>query len=149
MYSKVNQLYTYIVLFGRQVMSDSLRPHGLQHVRLPCSSHIRIYIHVYTHIHIHIYIYIYMGFPGGSDDEESACNVEDLGSIPRLGRSPGEGHGNLLQQSCLGNPHGQRRLTGYSPWGHKESDTTEWLSIAQHVCVCRYIYTHTYVSALL
>ena len=39
-----------------------------------------------------------------SDDKESACNTEDPGSIPRLGRSPGEGNGNPLQYSCLGNP---------------------------------------------
>ena len=43
------------------------------------------------------------GFPGGSDSRESACNIEDLGSIPGLGRSPGGGHGNLLQYSCLEN----------------------------------------------
>ena len=51
--------------------------------------------------------------------------------IPGLGRSPGEGHGNQLQYSCLENPHGQRSLAGYSPWGHKESDMTEQLSTAQ------------------
>ena len=55
-----------------------------------------------------------------------------MGSIPGLGRSPGGGHGNPLQYSCLENPHGQRSLTGCSPWGHKESDMTEWLSTAQH-----------------
>ena len=44
-----------------------------------------------------------MGFPGGSDSEESACNVEDLGSIPGLGRSLGEGNGYLLQYSGLEN----------------------------------------------
>ena len=44
-----------------------------------------------------------MGFPGGSDGEESACNAEDLGSIPGLGRSSGEGNGNALQDSCLEN----------------------------------------------
>ena len=49
-----------------------------------------------------------MCFPAGSDSKESVCNVEDLGSIPRLGRSPGGGHGNSLQYSCLENPHGQR-----------------------------------------
>ena len=42
-----------------------------------------------------------MGFPGGSDGEESACNAEDLGSIPGAGRSPGEGNSNPLQGSCL------------------------------------------------
>ena len=58
-----------------------------------------------------------MGFPGGSDSKESTCNVGDLGSIPGLGRSPGGGPGNLLQYSCLENPHGQRSLANYSPWG--------------------------------
>ena len=43
-------------------------------------------------------------FPGGSEGKESACNAEDLGSIPRLGRSPGEGNGYPLQYSCLENP---------------------------------------------
>ena len=51
---------------------------------------------------------------GGSDGKESACHAGDLGSIPRLGRSPGGGHGNPLQFSCLGMPHEQRRLSGYS-----------------------------------
>ena len=40
------------------------------------------------------------GFPGGSDGKASACDAEDLGSIPGLGRSPGEGNGNPLQYSC-------------------------------------------------
>ena len=70
------------------------------------------------------------GFLGGSADKESACNVGDMGLIPGLGRSPGGGHGNPLQYSCLENPHGQRSLMGYSPLGHKESDTTERLSTA-------------------
>ena len=43
-------------------------------------------------------------FPGGSDGKESACNVGDLGLIPGLGKSPGEGNGNPLQYSCLENP---------------------------------------------
>ena len=45
-----------------------------------------------------------MGFPGDSDDKESACNAGDLGSIPRLGRFPRGGDGNPLQYSCLENP---------------------------------------------
>ena len=69
-----------------------------------------------------------MGFPDSSADEESTCSSGDLGSIPELGRSPGGGRGNLLQYSCLENPHGQRSLVGYSPCGHKESDMTEQLS---------------------
>ena len=44
-----------------------------------------------------------MGFPGGSAGKESPCNAGDLGSIPGLGRSPGEGNGNLLQYSGLEN----------------------------------------------
>ena len=66
-----------------------------------------------------------LGFPNGSNGEESACNVADQGSIPGLGRSPGGGHGNPLQYSGLENPHGQRGLVGYSPWGLKELDTAE------------------------
>ena len=75
---------------------------------------------------------VFLGFPGGSESKEFTCNVGDLGSIPGLGRSLGGGHGNPLQYSCLENPHGQRSLEGYSPWGHKESNTMKRLSTAQH-----------------
>ena len=88
---------------------------------------------------------MFLGFPGGSDGKESACNVGNLGLIPGLERSPGEGHGNLLQYSCLENPHGQRSLEGYSPWGHKESDTTERLSTAQHIYVCVCVSLSLYI----
>ena len=76
-------------------------------------------------IHTHTHTYIVTPFPGGSDGKESTCNVGDLGSIPGLGGSPGRGHGNPLQYSCLDNLHGQRSLVGYSSWCHKESDMTE------------------------
>ena len=69
-----------------------------------------------------------LGFTGGSDGKESTHNGGDLGSVPELGRSPGEGHGNPLQYSCLENPHGQSSLVGHSPWDRKELDTTEQLS---------------------
>ena len=72
------------------------------------------------------------GFPDSSAGKESACNAGDLGSIPGLGRSPGGRHGNLLKYSCLENPQEQRSLVGYSPWGHKESDTTERLNTAYY-----------------
>ena len=68
---------------------------------------------------------MYQEFPGGSDSKESSCNMGDLGLIPGLGRSTGEGHGNPLLYSCLENLQGQRGLAGYIPWGGKESDTTE------------------------
>ena len=71
------------------------------------------------------------GFPGSSAGKESACNAGDPGLIPGLGKSPGGGHGNPLQYFCLENPHGQRSLAGYSPWGCKESNMTERLSTAQ------------------
>ena len=48
--------------------------------------------------------YSQRGFPGGSEGKESACSTGDLGLIPGLGRSPGEGNGYPLQYSCLGNP---------------------------------------------
>ena len=53
-----------------------------------------------TFLYVH---FIFLSFPGGSDGKESACSAGDLGSIPGLGRSPGEGHGNPLQYSCLEN----------------------------------------------
>ena len=75
---------------------------------------------------------MFLDFPSGSDGKESTCNAGDLGSIPGLGRFPGGGRGNPLQYPCLENPPGQRRLQAtYSPWGHKELDTTEQLSTAQ------------------
>ena len=64
-----------------------------------------------------------MGFPGGSHDKESACSVGDLGSIPGLGRSPGEGKGYLLQYSGLENSMD-------IPTGRKESDMTEQLTLS-------------------
>ena len=71
----------------------------------------------------------FTGLPWWLSGKESACNAGDQGSNPRLGRSPGGGHGNPLQYFCPENPHGQRNLLGYSPWGHKESDMTE---VAEH-----------------
>jgi len=66
-----------------------------------------------------------MGFPGGSDSKESACNSGDPGSNLGLGRSPGKGNGSPLQCSCLENPQGQRSLAGYRPWGCRELVVTE------------------------
>ena len=71
-----------------------------------------------------------MGFPGVSDSQESVCNAGDLGSIPGLGWPAGGGHSNSFQYSCLENPHAQRSLMGYSPWGHEELDMTKWLRTA-------------------
>ena len=62
------------------------------------------------------------GFPGGSDGKESACKAGDLGSVPGLGRSPGEGKGYPLQYSGLENSMD-------TVHGVAESDTTEQLSL--------------------
>ena len=70
-----------------------------------------------------------LGFPGGSAGKESTCSAGDLGSVPGLGRSPGEGKGYPLQYSDL-----EYYIAIYhwlcSLWGHKESDTTQRLSLS-------------------
>ena len=66
-----------------------------------------------------------LGLPGGSIGKESTSSAGDLSSIPGSERSPGGRHESPLQYSFLENPHGQRSLVGYDPWGCKESDTTE------------------------
>ena len=84
---------------------------------------------------------------GVSDGKESACKAGDPGSIPRSGRSPEEGHGNPL--FLPGESYRQRILAGYSPWGQKESNTTEGLTVTKEnqiaqvkefaalLCICR------------
>ena len=65
-----------------------------------------------------------LGFPGGSDGKESACNAGVTGLVPGLGRSPGERNGNPLQYSCLGNSM-DRGAWGTTVHGvAKESDRT-------------------------
>ena len=71
-----------------------------------------------------------MDFPGGSDGKESAFQVGDSGSIPELGRFHGEGNGNPLQYSCLENSMDRGAWGGHSPWGHKELDTIERLTLS-------------------
>ena len=75
--------------------------------------------------------YIYRereSFAGGASVKNSPADIRDIrdaSSTPVSGRSPGGGHGNSLQYSCLENPHGLRGLAGYNPQGHKELDMTE------------------------
>ena len=91
---------------------------------------------------------VFLGFPDDSDWKESACNVGDLGSITGLRRAPGKGNGNPIWYSCLENPHGQRNLEGYFPWGCKESDMTEWLS-QKHTTTLRWLYHQWSVNFVL
>ena len=72
------------------------------------------------------------GFPGSAGVKNTPTNAGDTGLIPGLGRFPGKGNGNPLQFYCLENPHGQRSLAGYSSWGCKELNTTEWLHTHTH-----------------
>ena len=66
-----------------------------------------------------------MGFPGGSEGKESACNPGDLGSIPGSGRSPGEGNGNPLQYSCLENP-----MDGGAWWATIHGVAKSWTQLS-------------------
>ena len=87
---------------------------------------------------------VFLGFPCGSAGKESACNAGDLGFIPGLGRSPGEGKGYALQYSGPGEFHGL-----YCPWGCKESDTTEWLSLtSQHWGLFHWVSSHQVTKVL-
>ena len=74
-----------------------------------------------------------IGFPHSSVDKESACNAGDLGSIPGLGRSPGEGDGNSLQYSCLENPMDRGAWQALQSIGSQESDMTYLLN--HHIIV--------------
>ena len=75
------------------------------------------------------FIMMFLGFPGGSDGRESACKARDLSSIPGLGRSPGEGHSNPLQYSCLETP-----MDRGAWWAivHEVTESSTWLSIWAH-----------------
>ena len=122
------------LLHGRQI------PYHLSHQGSPQANSLLIFHSFNVQLLPECFLYNYcQGFPGSSDGKESACHAGDLGSSPGLGKSPGVVHGNPLQYSCLGNPHGQRCLAGYSPWDCKESDMTEQLSAAH---ISALIYNH-------
>ena len=76
--------------------------------------------------------YIILGFTGGSAGKESVCNAGDLGLIPGLGRSPGEGNGNPRQYSCLENPMDRETWRAIVHGVAKESDTTEHAHTAKY-----------------
>ena len=84
-------------------------------------------------------------FPVGSEDKASACNVGDLGSIPGLGRAPGEGNGNPLQYSCLENPMArgawQATVHGVAKSWTQLSDFTFFLSFCLQFKCSRECYS--------
>ena len=73
----------------------------------------------------------FTSFPDSSVGKEFTFNAGDPGSVPGPGRSDAEGIGYPLQYSCLEHSQGQRSPAGYSPWGHKESNTTGVCCTAQ------------------
>ena len=78
-----------------------------------------------------------VGFPGGAVVKNPPTNVGDVrdtGLIPGWGRSPGGRNCNPIQYSLPGQFHGQKSLAGYSPWGSKESNTTEHGTCFRHLC---------------
>ena len=84
------------------------------------------------------------GFPGSTVAKNLPRqeDTRDRGSIPDLGRSPTVGNGNPLSILAW-EIHGQVRLMGYSPWGCKESGTTEGLRICARACAHTHTHTHT------
>ena len=84
---------------------------------------------------------VFLSFSCGSAGKESACKEEDLGSIPGLGRPPGERKGYPLQYSSLENSMDQ------SPWGHKESDMTERLALS--LCMSHSNFTFLSLNFLI
>ena len=89
---------------------------------------------------IHSLTSVHYGFPGGSEVKAFACNVGDLGSIPGSGISAGEGNGNPTPVLLPGESHGRRSLVGCSPWGHRESDTTERLHLLAWYTLSTYLF---------
>ena len=93
--------------------------------KIPQINHKVKYICTYMYfLIVYMHTYIQLGFPGGSNGKESACNAGDLALIPGSGRSPGEGNGNTLQYSCLGNPMDREAQWATVVHGVRESDVT-------------------------
>ena len=98
------------------------------------------YIHTHTHTYTHtqgsLVLLVVKNMPA------NVGNTGDMDLTPGLRRSPGEGNGNPLQYSCL--VLSMDRGAHYSPWGHKDQDTAEWLSTTLHA----HMHTHTHTHIL-
>ena len=87
-------------------------------------------------------IFISFWFPGGSDGKTSACNAGDLGSIPGLGRSPGEGNGNPLQHSCLENP-----MDRVAWWAAVQGVAESWTRLSDFTFMSDFTFTFTFIHS--
>ena len=97
----------------------------------PSLSYEKVIVKIFKCLSILCFFLGCLGFPDSSVGKESTCSVRDLSSIPGLERSPGEGKGYPLQYSGLENSMDESM-------GHKESDTTEWLSLSPMLINIRY-----------
>ena len=106
-----------------------------------------IYIYIYIYIYAHLYI-IYMRLTQWLSAKESACNAGDTGSIPGSGRSPGEGKGNPLQYSFLGNPMDRVALWAIvhefskQSWQRLNNDENIIYMYKGNKCVYKHIHLH-------
>ena len=118
LYGKVNQLYIYIYPFFFRFLSH-LGHHRIMNT-VSCAIQ-QIFISYLFYIYLYIYV---KGYPGDSDCKDSACNVENLGSIPGSGRCPGEGNDYPLQYSCLENS------TERAWWATFHGVTKSWIHLS-------------------
>ena len=103
----------------------------------------KLYIYIHTYIHTYIYktyiFCLFRGFPGGSDGKESACGAGDLGSIPGLERSPGEGNCYPLKYSCLENS-----MDRGACWAIIHGVVKSWTRMSNfHPFTYCYVHTHS------
>ena len=101
-----------------------------------CQETILMWVYFWTlfcSVDLHVYFFANTTlslFPGGSEVKASACNAEDLGSIPGLGRSPEEGNGNPLQYSCLENP-----MDGGAWWAIVHGVAKTWTRLSNFISI--------------
>ena len=88
----------------------------------------------------YVSIIVVVGFPDGSDRKESACDAGDPGLIPGSERFSGEGNSNPFQYTCLENSRDRGDWWGYSPWGCKELDLTEQLTLSLFILLIEEIF---------
>ena len=107
------------------------------------------------YLKISVIVLFILGFPGGSVGKESACNMEDMGLVPGLGRSPGGGHGNPLQYSCLENPVDRGgwwaavlRLQSWTGLNDKAQHTTFFISVSLYFLFIKLltVFTHSFTE---